>query len=64
MKNNCKQPKLFGKDALAVGGFYKCEHDDNASVAKEKNIRKVTVWDVSDQRSRVLKTLFFTKILE
>ena len=64
MKNNCKQPKLFGKDALAVGGFYKCEHDDNASVAKEKNIRKVTVSDVSVQRSLVLENIIFTKILE
>ena len=42
VKNNCKQPKLFGKEALAVGGSYKCEHDDDSSVAKEKNMKKVT----------------------
>ena len=42
VKNNCKQPKLFGKEALAVGGTYKCEHDDDSSVAKEKNMKKVT----------------------
>ena len=47
VKNNCKQPKLFGKEALAVGGTYKCEHDDDSSVAKEKNMKKVTKFFLS-----------------